>query len=301
VRQLSQELLQGAIDLHTHGFPEIHPDFGMAQDDIEMAEYARAAGMAGYVLKSHIWPTVDRAYHVRRHVQDILVVSSITLNSIVGGCNPGIVETAITQGIRAIWMPTWSAKNDLTHGGFSPVLRAELPGLIQACGSGISIIDDDGNLTGNARSVLRIAAAAEIVVSTGHISTAEALALAAYAEHIGFRRLVFTHPDVPAIGASESALTEFAGHGGYIEWTFGGMLPRSQRIHPSRIVELVGTLGADRCVMTTDTFGRGSLPMPDLFRMYIGTMLECGLSAADLRTMIVDNPRRLLGIADTDS
>jgi len=37
-------------------------------------------------------------------------------------------------------------------------------------------------------------------------------------------------------------------------------------------------------------------PMPEMMRLAVGQLAECGLSSADLRRMTVDNPRRLLGL-----
>ena len=118
MHQISKDLLVGAFDLHTHGYPEIHLGLGMALDDFEQAEYAKSKGMAGYLLKSHLWPTMDRVYHLRQRIDGIKIVPSIVLNSIVGGIDPGVLEAAILQGCEAAFFPTWTSQNDLALGGF---------------------------------------------------------------------------------------------------------------------------------------------------------------------------------------
>ena len=55
--QTPDHLLRGAVDLHHHGFPEFTLDHPTRLDDAAELAHARAAGMAGIVLKSHFFPT----------------------------------------------------------------------------------------------------------------------------------------------------------------------------------------------------------------------------------------------------
>lgn len=294
MKQVADELLKDAFDLHVHGYPEVHRTLGMALDDVEQAQYAQTKEMAGYVLKSHIWPTMDRAYHIDRLVSGIDVAPSIVLNHIVGGVDPSVVEAAIVQGARAIFFPTWTSANDIKNGGFSRLIRRELPSLASLMDHGLTVIDGDGALTVNARDVLRVAKEHEVLVSTGHLSGREAVALSREADRIDFRRLIFSHPDSRSVGASDDEIVEAAQLGTFIEWTFIGMLPVSQRIKPQTVVDWIERLGVDRCVMTTDTFGPGCLPEPDQLKLYISVMLECGVSPEDIKSMVSVTPRRLM-------
>ena len=294
MEQLSKELLVGSFDLHTHGFPEIHLGLGMALDDLEQAQYAKEKGMAGYLLKSHIWPTMDRVYHIRQHVNGIRVVPSIVMNSIVGGIDPGVLEAAILQGCEAAFFPTWTSANDLANNGFSRTVRKELPSLERFMKHGLSVLDVTGSLTAEARDVLKVARDAEIVISTGHLSGEECVALAREADRIDFRRLVMTHPDSRSVGASDEQIMEAARCGAYIEWTLHGMLPKSQRITPKKVVEWIDKIGPARCVLTTDVFGPSGLPEPDQMQMYLGLLHEFGVSVEDIRLMAHFNPLALV-------
>ncbi len=295
MQQMSRELLVGAFDLHTHGFPEINLGLGMALDDFEQAEYAKSRGMAGYVLKSHIWPTMDRVYHIRQRVDGIHVVPSIVLNSIIGGIQPGVLEAAILQGCEAVFFPTWTSANDLKSGGFSRIIRRELPSLEVFMKEGLSVLGETGDLTANARDVLRVAKEAEILVSTGHLSGKEIVALAQEADRIGFTRLVITHPDSNSVGARDEEIIEAARCGAFIEWTLHGTMPKSQRIKPQKIVEWIQRLGPQSCVLTTDVFGPASLPEPDELQMYFGILLDLGVSAEEIKLMSHANPISLVG------
>lgn len=294
MQQLSRDLVEGSVDLHTHGFPEVHPGLGMALDDFEQAEYAKLRGMAGYVLKSHLWPTMDRVYHIRQRVEGIKVVSAIVLNLLVGGIQPSVVETAIIQGAGAVFFPTWSSANDLHNGGFSRFLRRELPSLEAFMTHGLSVLDDTGELTMNARDVLKVAKEHEILVCTGHLSGKEGVALAREADHIGFRRLLLSHPDSRSVGATDEEILEAAKCGAFIEWTFNGMLPHSQRISPQKVIEWIEKIGKENCVLTTDTFGRASMPEPDNFQMYLGVLNQLGVEPDAIKLMSSGNPKELL-------
>lgn len=290
MHQISKDLLVGAFDLHTHGYPEIHLGLGMALDDFEQAEYAKSKGMAGYLLKSHLWPTMDRVYHLRQRIDGIKIVPSIVLNSIVGGIDPGVLEAAILQGCEAAFFPTWTSQNDLALGGFSRTIRRELPTLEPFMKSGLTVLDPDGILTSNAKDVIRVAAEAGISLATGHLSGGEAVALAKHAEKVGYRKLVVTHPDSRSVAATKEQIIEAAKSGAFIEWTLHGMMPKSQRISPAKIAEWIETIGPSQCVVTTDVFGPSSLPEPDEFQLYLGLLHEVGISVDDIRLMSQVNP-----------
>ena len=70
-RSPADELLHGAIDVHHHGYPEVSFDLRTRQDDVDGLRFARDAGMAGIVFKSHMWPTVGRVYHLQRLVPEV--------------------------------------------------------------------------------------------------------------------------------------------------------------------------------------------------------------------------------------
>ena len=76
---LADELLRGAIDLHVHGYPEISLDVRTRVEDFEIASLAQESGMGGFVLKSHVWPTVGKVYYLKKKFPKLHIISSITL------------------------------------------------------------------------------------------------------------------------------------------------------------------------------------------------------------------------------
>ena len=85
----ADQLLEGAIDLHCHGYPEITVDVKMRVEDLEAARLAAAARMKGFVLKSHMWPTTGRVYQMKDKISGVEVWPSLAINTSSGGSAPG--------------------------------------------------------------------------------------------------------------------------------------------------------------------------------------------------------------------
>ena len=63
-----------------------------------------------------------------------------------------------------------------------------------------------------------------------------------------------------------------------------------------RIADAIRAVGAEHCIMSTD-FGQISNPPPvEGMRMYIETMLQCGISEDEIITMVRKNPAQALGL-----
>ncbi|MBI2527343.1 MAG: hypothetical protein HYV93_15320 [Candidatus Rokubacteria bacterium] len=296
MRGLATELMRGAVDLHTHGQPEVGLDIPKRLDDWEWAACARDLGMRAIVLKSHLWPTMVPAFHLRHMVPDILVLGSITLNSVVGGVDPWVVEAAARLGARLVFMPTWSAAHDLRREAASKSMKGWFPRLEGLTpDKGISVVDTDGRLLPCAREVLAVAHAHKLALSTSHLSPVESIALAEEAARIGFRRLVFGHPHSGSVGASDEQILRMAELGATIELCFLSLLP-FQRLEPQRLLRLIRDLSPEKCVLTTDYFREWCPSAPEMLRMFIGILLQLGIGADAIRTMVQVNPSRLLGL-----
>lgn len=293
------EILRGAFDLHVHGYPEGRADADHVADDIDAAVLGRDLGMRGCLLKSHFWPTMGRAYHTGRQVEGYEVLPSITLNVIVGGVSPAVVEMAALQGARAVWLPTWCAAHDIERGGLSARLGSMFPGLGGLVPAGGVRVLSEGVLSPAAADVLKLANELGLVVGTGHLSPAEAIALAREADRIGFRQLIFTHPWSKSVGATHEEVRAAAELGAWIEMPFVGMLPVRQYVGPDNVVEIVDLVGVDRCVLTTDGgFTSWSSPAPTMMSLFVASLLASGVDDKSVRAMIVDNPASLLGLPE---
>src|SRR3984957_9982792 len=101
--------IQGGYDLQVDVAPDV---IARRIDDLDLAKEFLAAGLKGFVLKSHYFPTAERAAVVTKAVPGIKAYGAIVLNHSVGGLNPVAVELAGRSGCKIVWMPTVDAANE---------------------------------------------------------------------------------------------------------------------------------------------------------------------------------------------
>jgi hypothetical protein len=291
---MTESLLAGAVDLHRHGYPEISLASGPPRDDVEDLRLCREAGMHGVVLKSHVWPTVGRAYLLAQQVPDLEVYPSITLNTAAGGLVPAMVELAAMQGARVLYLPTWSSANDQDRCGISRTIGTELRRTTLADAPTLPVVDERGRLLPEVRDCLEVAAEFDMLVYTGHLAVSEARAVAE--SGLAGGRLVFSHPDSHSIGATVDDAVAVADAGASVEITAVGTYPEIARTTPAALAKLVDAVGTDRCVLTSDYFFPWSPPSTRMLLDLAGGLIASGIDRAGVRAMLVDNPRRLLGL-----
>jgi hypothetical protein len=295
-RTVYDELLIGAVDLHCHVDLEFSSSkFRKALPEWEWLPRAERAGMRAVVLKSHLWPTVSVSpFLAQLYAGSVAVETSVTLNPTVGGLDPWAVEAAAQMGAKAVFLPTWGSRNDRERGGFHRRLDEAFEHFDPQRLSTLSITDESGALVDAAQEILRLAVQYELMVSTGHVSWQESLALAREAQRIGFERLLFGHPLSGSVGAPVDAIREAAGLGAYIEVCWPTIAPG--RHDPAEVVRIVRDIGASRLVLTSDFFS-GSNPSPsDLLRLLLGALYDAGLSQDEIRQAVATNPAALLGM-----
>jgi hypothetical protein len=292
---LADRLLVGAIDLHHHGYPEMSLATLSRADDADEFRMSRAAGMAAVVLKSHMWPTVGRAYLLSQMAPGIEIIPSITLNTVAGGFNPAAVESAALQGARVMFMPTWSAANDIERGGFSSVIGQYIPRLTrQTIGSGLRAIGPSGKVLPEVLECLSVAAEHGMLLCTAHISPVESIALAQAARDAGIDEIVFSHPHAKSVGATPEHIRDMAQLGACCEFCIISMLPAYGGTSIKTVLDVLAELPPERVVITTDHFYEFYPPGAEMMRMIIGSLLHAGVSEKDVAQIFRGNPQRLL-------
>jgi len=296
---IEDELLRGSIDLHAHGWPEFSLKMRGRMDDIEWAQMAKAAGMRAYVMKSHVYPTMAQAYLVNQVVPDVKVFGSITLNVTVGGLNPFAVELAGELGAKIVWMPTWSSKNGLTKGGVFMArmkrIMSTIDNLLPSPEAGVTIFDSNGQLLPVVNEIIAIIKKYDMILATGHLSIEESMAVAEVAGKAGVK-FMLTHALNRQVAASPEQQKSFVKLGGYIEHCYITTMPLHGRLELSAIVESIKDVGPQHFIITTDAIGAWNATPPELMRMFIGSLLNQGISENDILTMSHDNPAKLLGL-----
>jgi len=294
MRTRADELLEGAIDLHAHIHPQLLLNESGRLLDHEWAEAARNAGMRGFAMKSHLWPTMGQARLLSEMFPGIAAIGTITLNSNVGGLCPFSAESAVKLGAGCIWMPTFSATNDIRIGAYAPRIAAAIKH--PPSGEGLRIHGDDEKTLPEIEAIMEIARDGDVIFSTGHLSAGEGVALARRAKEMGLTKFVFTHPLNKAVQACDAQMCEVAELGYTIEHCALGMFPLWQSLAPGRIAAAIRLLGAKRCIMTTDGQMDFNPPSPEMLRMFIATMLQLGVDKEDIEWMVKRNPAKLAGL-----
>ncbi len=293
--RLCDELLHGAIDLHQHAAPSV---FDRVTDDIGLALESRQRGMRAILLKAHEHDTAGRAALVRRQVPGIEAFGGVVLNDAVGGLNPAAVDGCIRLGGRMVWMPTLAARHHIAFFGgshFGASMRARAPARAPA-GRGLSVLDEQGALLPVVREILEMIAAADICLSTGHLSLAEIRVLVKEARSLGVRKILVTHPDLALSGIGVEDQRALAAEGALLEKDIITMMPAWQSVSLAQMVASIREVGPASCVLATD-FGQLHHPVPpEGMRMFVQMLLEQGIAPEDVRRMVAENPARLLGL-----
>jgi len=287
------ELIEGAVDLHVHSYPELGLALPAACDDLTLIRLAQAYGLAGVVLKSVVFPTASVAHYLNRVQSGVQVIGSITLNEVVGGVCATSVELAARQGARMVWFPHWSAANDQQNMGFSR--HTLFPRVPRAASlPAIRVTTDDGSLTKSASEVLEVIREYGLAFASGHVDPRESLALFKAARAMGVRSYILTHPLHGQIRADTSLQLAAVELGAMIEHVMLGCMPTSWRIDPKDMLAAITAVGFDHVVISSDAWRAHNPPGPELLRMAGLTFLELGVSPANVRKMVVDNPRRVV-------
>ncbi|MDP7505345.1 MAG: DUF6282 family protein [Nitrospinota bacterium] len=298
------QLLQGAIDTHSHTSPSLFPRIC---DHVEYARAAAAAGMRAVVFKFHHGDTSGRIPIIRQIVGDeIEVYGGITLNNPVGGFNPFAVDTAIRLGAKMVWMPTLSAKNHLDKLGAPHFPGQKQVGKVRLKEKPLTIFADEKRrkILPEVRTICRLIAGAGICLSTGHLDPGEVRALIKMAKSEGVKNIIVQHPEY-IVDATIEEQVEFARMGALIEhlaifcFTHWGAYPTKKDGPPNSVKELVKMIraaGPAKTILATDLGQIHNSPPWEGLRVFVQLLLEHGVKPAEIDTMIRRNPAKVLGL-----
>jgi Family of unknown function (DUF6282) len=290
-------LVRGAFDVHMHGQPDLSAALENRGPDLGAARLAHSYGMRGWVLKSHLFPTMDRARALNESLGDIdfTVLGSITLNPPAGGVSSTVVDFAAAHGARVVFLPTWSAAADVERGGYITTLLERVSSSFAEYSKATSqnIADANGRLTGAAVDVVEACRSHGLVLATGHISLAESLAIERLCAEVTVP-LMITHPS--HFTQDVGVLREFTELGAYVEFSGAPLLHPRGHERVLDVFEKIQALGAERVILSSDVFSRWVPPEPECLRILAEQLFYLGCSRADLRRMLVENPHNLLGL-----
>ena len=292
----ARALMRGALDIHTHLDPD---SFGphsnqaaRALDAIDMARRARSARMRGFVIKQHYDQTAHLAYLVRKEVPDVEVFGMLCSNHTVGGLNPEAVHhfaEVIGGHARIVSMPTWDSENYVRQSR-NPT-RAAVP----VSRDGVLLRETIALIEAVARAQIRDSSA-KLALATGHVSAEEALLVIREGRRQGIDRIVVTHAIGTPINMSLAQMKEAAQLGAYIEFVANFLSGERASFTVQQYFDAIREIGSAHVILSSDG-GQINRPFPDdLIAQAAYQLHELGLSSAELRSMMVENPATLLSL-----
>ncbi len=290
------EAIEGGYDLQVHVAPDV---IARRIDDLDLAKEFLACGLKGFVLKSHYFPTAERAQVVTKAVPGIRAFGAIALNHSIGGLNPVAVELAGRSGCKIVWMPTVDAANETAgrpdgtkkHLPFWAKIQLELAvtGINPAP---MTVLDEDGQLNSAARTCLELIHKYDMILATGHLGRHEILALVKTAKEIGLKRVMVTHAEFPSQSLSAAEQVQLADLGAIIEHCFTTM--HTGKASWEGVFDAIRQVGPERCLLSTDLGQTINPAVSEGFAMFAQTLLDAGFTTTEIRRMSVTNAEALI-------
>ncbi|MFH1242235.1 MAG: DUF6282 family protein [Pseudomonadota bacterium] len=284
------DLLSGAIDIHIHSAPDVYPRI---LNDIELALHAREMEMRAILIKNHFTETAGRA-QLASDASGFPVFGGIALNLSVGGLNPHAVRVALRLGAKTVWLPTLHSRKFVANKSHVANLAGEIGKDVE----GLYLLNKDGSLKDELYPIFDQIIEHRSSLATGHISIEEAKVVVREAANHGVKKIIVTHPLASFVNYTVDDMKEILDLGAtWLEHVFNDTT--RQVGHPitrEALFSGVQAIGVEHSIMSTDS-GQWLNPLPvQQMGIYIQDMLNFGFSQRDLRTMVSDNPARMLGL-----
>ncbi len=286
-------LMVGAVDLHVHSGPST---MARQVDHFQAVEQAAAAGMRGIMFKDHHYsvapfiPIMDR---VLGHL-NVAMFGGLVLNNSTGGLNPYVVDAQLKQGAKLIWMPTAQSANHIR----SSHRKQRLASNVQLKPSpGITVVDAHGGILDEVKQILDSIAEFDAILSSGHLHVWEIWKLFDEARKRGVKRLLVNHP-MYGLHFTYEDIREMAEFGALIEQSACLYVDsRFNVFSPQELKEHIEAAGVARSSIGSD-LGQVDNPSPvEGMRQAIKLCLALGFGEDDIRTMVRDNPAKLVGLS----
>jgi hypothetical protein len=291
---LAASLLRGALDLHVHSGPSTMP---RQLDHLQAAEEAAAAGMRGLLFKDHHYSVAPFIPLMERVLGDrgIAMYSGLVLNNSTGGFNPFVVDAQLKMGAKLIWMPTAQAANHIR----SAHRKVRLASNVELRSSpALSVVDGYGNILDEVKQILDMIAEFDAILSSGHLHVWEIWRLFEEAKKRGVKRLLINHP-MYGLHFTYDDIRDLAAMGALVEQSAAMYVDSRFNVYsPQELKEHILAAGVARSSIGSD-LGQVDNPTPvEGMRQAIKLCLALGFSEAEVRTMVADNPARLVGLSD---
>ena len=281
--------VEGIFDLHLHALPDLTVRNG---DELQFARQCKEVGMAGFAVKNVLESTANRAHYVNMMVPGFRYVGGTCPNYTVGGINPTAAEACLAQGGRIVWMPSGHAKfHKQVQKNFAKYgLKRGI--WLPPDAEGITILDENGELTPETKAVVEVAKYYNALVATSHLSPEEILKLGKFCTEMKVKHILTHLMWTPEYDLELGK--QFIEDGGMVELTgvtFGGYVHKRKL---AECVEAINVLGAKNLVLSSDTGAVRSMIPSELFRMWSVNLSNAGVSDDVLNLTMKTNPLALI-------
>ncbi|MBI3304379.1 MAG: hypothetical protein HYZ72_20125 [Deltaproteobacteria bacterium] len=290
---IENDLLKGAIDCHVHAFPDfVH----RSQDMIQIAIEASKAGMRALAFKDHWNVSANAAYLTQRHIDYLMQKAELTNRVLVyggaGTCfgmNPEYIRIALQYpNVKMIWFPTFTSLGFWRGAG-------------QPEKGGVRLVSDKGQVLPEVVEIMKMAVQKKVGIGFGHTDFKELVPLAKKAKELGVRATL-DHPLLELNKLLLEEMQELADLGVYVGTYCQPMIPSLYQpvVDPMETVRTIKAIGPKRCIIGSD-FGQVlHMDSIDGMRVFIRALLGFGIKPEEVKTMIQDNPARLMWLDEDE-
>ncbi len=290
---IENDVLKGAIDCHVHAFPDfVH----RAQDMIQIAIEASKAGMRALAFKDHWNVSANAAYLAQRHIDYLVQKGELSHRVLVyggaGTCfgmNPEYIRIALQYpNVKMIWFPTFTSLGFWRGAG-------------QPEKGGVRLVSERGDVLPEVVEILKMAVQKKVGVGFGHTDFQELLPLARKAKELGVRATL-DHPLLELNKLLLEEMQQLADLGVYIGTYCQPMIPSLYQpvVDPMETVRTIKAIGPSRCIIGSD-FGQVlHIDSIDGVRVFVRALLGFGITPQEIRTMMADNPAKLMWLDEDE-
>lgn len=286
------ELLQGAIDMHTHPGPSPFP---RRIDIADAAWDAASMGFRAIVVKSHHLSMQTDVLALRgTALADcaVDVFAGIALNYTVGGLNPYAVELVLRLGGKVVWFPTLSSSAHIQHHNDNPDMVFPHSTVELREQPTLRVIDERGEMVPAAREVLEVIAGENAILNCGHLGADEIDVLIPAAVAAGINKIVVSHPTF-IIGASAERVGQWVAQGATIEYCAAMMRP-GRPVTQAIFNEYFAQSGPGNTVLSSDLGQKGNELPVTVIRRIARQLLNSGYAPETVRAITAQNAAALL-------
>lgn len=289
-----KDIVRQAIDIHFHIGPEVIP----RKFTVEELIRKESGKISGLVLKNHFYPTSPFIREIKK-IGDIKLFGSVVLNNAIGGLNQEVIYASnlISDLPIVVWFPTINAENFLNKSEYEIAPEwVQTKNFIARKAKDVIPVKPIKNkkVTDNTLSVLKMIKKVNGVLATGHISWQESEILVKKTQKLGIKKIVITHPIYQRIDMPIDIQKKLAKKGCFIEQSYS--MYSIDKIPISKIVKHIKEIKPESIILSSDV-GQPFSPSPSNALFKFSTLLKKeGITNDELITMMVKNPKKLLGI-----